>query len=106
MQQTMVIIRFLRLLECCGCAAAAEEEAAGAGCVGEVDAADREDGGDDEDGEEGDAVAVCCESTELMTPMAEAAFPMKSLRGFEVEEAAWAMTAAALDSANAAERRR
>lgn len=106
MQQTMMIIRFLRLFECCGCAAAAEEVAAGADCVGVVDAADREDGDDDEDGEEGDAVAVCCESAELMTPIAEAAFPMKSLRGFEVEEAAWAITPATLDSANAAERRR
>lgn len=110
-QQTMMMIRFLRLFECCGCAAAAaaaaEEEVAGAGCVGVADAAVGEDGDDDdEDEEDGDGVAVCCETAELIIPTTEAAFPMKLSRASEVEEAACAITAAALNRAKAAEKRR
>lgn len=76
MQQTMVMIRFLRLLEWCGGAAAAEDEAAGADEVGVADAAAGEDGDDDEDEEDGDGVAVCCDTAEVMTPTTEATSPM------------------------------
>lgn len=106
MQQTMVMIRFLRLLECCGCAAAAEELVAGADWVGVADTAAGEDEEEDEEeDEDADGVAVCCETAELISPTTETPSPMKSLRGFEVEEAACATAPAALDRANAAERR-
>lgn len=104
MQQTMVMIKFLRLLECWGGAAAAED-AAGAGCVGVADAAvgDDVDEEDNEDEEDDDGVAVCCETAELITPTAETAFPIHASREFVV--AACAMTAAAWDKAQASERR-
>lgn len=107
MQQTTVMIKFLRLLECWGGAAAAEDEAAAAGCVGVADAAVGDDGDEDdrEDEEDADGVAVCCETAELMTPTAEMAFPMNSLRVFVGVEAACAMTRAAWDKAKATERR-
>lgn len=74
-QLTMVMIRFLRLLECCGGGAAAVEEAAGADEVGVADAATGEDGDEDEDEEDGNGVAVCCDTAEEMTPTTEATFP-------------------------------
>ena len=104
MQQTMVMIRFLLLLECFGGTAAAEEEAAGAGCVGVADAVVGDDV--DNEGEEDDEdAAVCCETAELITPTAEVAILRKLSRGTEVVEAACAMAPAALDKAKVTDRR-